>query len=141
MVQTLLVMMLFPWKDEYAINIKKIDEQHKKLVGYVNQLYQTMKSGNSNEVIGDILDGLVIYTVHHFQTEEKLMFKHGYSDYEYHKKQHEELEKKVKNFVEKYKKNEARLPIELADFLKNWLINHIGSSDKIMGKYLNTYGK
>lgn len=129
-------MALFPWKDEYAIHIEKIDEQHKLLVGYVNQLYEAMKNGNSQEVMSEILEGLVIYTVQHFRTEEQLMLSHAYSDYKLHKKQHQELEKQVKIFIDKYRNNQAKVSIELADFLKNWLINHIGSSDKIMGNYL-----
>jgi hemerythrin len=131
-----LSMAIFPWKEDYSIQIEKIDEQHKKLVSYVNQLYEAMMNGNSHAVIAEILDGLVVYTVQHFRTEEQLMISHGYSDYLLHKKQHKELMDEVKFFIEKYNKGEVKLSIELADFLKKWLINHIASSDKIMGNYL-----
>jgi hemerythrin len=133
-------MAIIPWKEEYAINIAKIDEQHQKLVGYINQLYDAMLIGNGEEAVGEILEGLTIYTVNHFRTEERLMFTHGYSDYQLHKTQHDELEMQVLDFRNKTVDGNPRIVIELAEFLKKWLINHIAASDKIMGRYLKGKG-
>ena len=133
-------MAVIPWTDKYSVRIEKIDEQHKKLVSYINQLYEAMLNKNKEQVIIEILDGLTIYTVHHFRTEEQLMITHSYSDYNLHKKQHEELEKKVTAFKESLLKGDRQIAIELAQFLKSWLINHIASSDQILGKYLKTKG-
>jgi hemerythrin len=133
-------MAIIHWKEEYSINIPKIDEQHKKLVGYINQLYDAMLIGNGEEAVAEIIEGLIIYTVHHFRTEEQIMFSNGYSDYLVHKAQHEELEKQVLAFKEKLRDQNPRIITELAGFLKNWLINHIAASDKILGRYLNEKG-
>jgi hemerythrin len=133
-------MAIIPWKEEYALNIAKIDEQHQKLVGYINQLYDAMLIGNGEEAVGEILEGLTIYTVNHFRTEERLMFTHGYSDYQLHKTQHDELEMQVLDFRNKTVDGNPRIVIELAEFLKKWLINHIAASDKIMGRYLKGKG-
>jgi hemerythrin len=133
-------MAIIPWKEEYSIHISKIDDQHKKLVALINQLYEAMLNGNSKEAIAEILESLTIYTVNHFRTEEQLMFSCGYSDYQLHKKQHEELIEQVNTFKKKYSGETPRISIELAEFLKKWLISHIAASDKIMGKYLNEKG-
>lgn len=133
-------MAIIPWKEEYALHIAKIDEQHKKLVGYINQLYEAMLNGTSDEVVAEILEGLTVYTINHFRTEEQLMFSCGYSDYHLHKKQHEELIEQVNFFKNKLLGSSYTVSIELAEFLKKWLINHIAASDKIMGKYLKEKG-
>jgi hemerythrin len=133
-------MAIIPWKEEYTINIPKIDEQHKKLVGYINQLYDAMLIGNGEKEVAEILEGLTVYTVYHFRTEEQLMFGNSYPDYHQHKAQHDELEKQVSAFKDKYNERNPRIITELAGFLKNWLISHIAASDKIMGRYLNGKG-
>jgi hemerythrin len=133
-------MAIIPWKEEYSVKIEKIDEQHKKLVGYINQLYDAMLIGNGEEAVAEILEGLTIYTIHHFRTEEQLMFSNGYSNYQLHKKQHEELEKQVIDFKNKLNNTNPSIVTELAIFLKSWLITHIAASDKIMGNYLKGKG-
>jgi hemerythrin len=133
-------MAIIPWKEEYSVHIAKIDEQHKKLIGFINQLYDAMQNGNSEEAVAEILEGLTVYTVNHFRIEEQLMFSHGYSDYQLHKKQHEKLLEQVKSFKNTFTDENPIISIELAEFLKKWLISHIAASDKIMGNYLNEKG-
>ena len=40
-------MSFFEWKEDYSVEIKKIDTQHEKLVGYLNELYESMKAGDT----------------------------------------------------------------------------------------------
>ncbi len=35
-------MPLIPWSDQYSLMIDSIDNQHKKLVGFINQLHEAM---------------------------------------------------------------------------------------------------
>lgn len=129
-------MTILPWTEQYSVEIKKIDNQHKVLLDYLNSLYEAMLLGKDNDILSEIFDGMTIYTVTHFRTEEQLMFTTGYSDYAVHKLEHQELIRQLKELRLRFNSGEPKVMIELTTFLKNWLVNHISGSDKIMGKYL-----
>lgn len=133
-------MAFFDWQDDYSVNVVEIDEQHKKLVGMLNDLFTALKAGDGREALEKILNGLVEYTVTHFATEERLMKKAGYPGYLEHKEKHEKMAAKVLDFVQKYQTNEMKSPIEISNFLKDWLKKHIMNTDKAYGPYLNGYG-
>ncbi len=59
-------MPVFTWADEYSVNVPEIDAQHKKLMDMINRLYEAMENGCGSQVVGQILDDLVVYTQNHF---------------------------------------------------------------------------
>ncbi|WP_298684569.1 bacteriohemerythrin [uncultured Methanomethylovorans sp.] len=84
-------MRLITWSEKYSMNIKEIDDQHKKLVEMINELHDTMKQAKSKETSLIVINELVAYTQYHFSTEEKYMKQFGYSDHVSHKKEHEKF--------------------------------------------------
>ena len=91
-------------------------------------------------VAGSILERLVSYTVYHFGFEEKLFQKHGYPEYEQHKKAHENLVAKVKEFKTKVQSGDATISMELMNFLKDWLASHIKGTDKKYVPFMREHG-
>jgi hemerythrin len=133
-------MALIDWNNNYSVKVREIDEQHKKLVLMINVLHSSMKEGKGREIIGEILDELVKYTVYHFSFEESLFAKFGYADMRNHVSQHNNLVEKVKDFVAKYQSGSSIVTIELLNFLKDWLTNHIVGADKQYSAFLNSKG-
>jgi hemerythrin len=133
-------MALIAWSDKYSMNIKEIDDQHKKLVGMINELHDAMKQAKSKEVSLDIINKLADYTKYHFSTEEKYMKQFGYPDYAAHKKEHEKFIDQVMSFKIEYEAGKAGLSFDLLDFLKKWLVTHIQSSDKKYSPFFNEHG-
>jgi hemerythrin len=133
-------MALLPWTNNYSVYIEKIDSQHKILLGYLNRLYDSMLKSEGEAILKELFDGMKVYAFTHFRTEEQLMFSTGYPDYEEHKKQHQTFVEKLNGLQFNYKIGDKQVVIELTNFLKNWLINHISGSDKIMGRYLKSKG-
>jgi len=125
------------WNDKLLTGVKECDEQHKKLVNLINELYEAMKQGKGKEIIDKILNELASYADYHFSTEEKLMTKYGYPELSIHKKEHESFKKKVKEFVERKAKGEVTLSVEIMNFLKDWLFHHIMETDKKYGPFLS----
>jgi hemerythrin-like metal-binding protein len=109
-----------------------MDQEHKRLVEIINNLYGAMRQGKGNEVIGPILDGLVEYTRTHFAHEERLMKEAGYAAREEHKREHDSLTGQVLEIQNKYRSG-AVLSLEVMSFVKDWLVNHIQGSDKRYG--------
>ncbi len=120
---------LIRWSDELRTGIAKIDEQHRGLVNLVNRLYSALRNGQGNAALGEILEELIQYTAVHFKTEEDLMVRYSYPDYESHKRTHDGLVKQVLEIQSKFKEGRGTLSVELMNFLKSWLINHIQGMD------------
>lgn len=95
-----------------------------------------MKAGKGREILEKVLSSLAEYTVYHFQTEEALFQKHGYPKAAEHKKQHNDLTRKVKELTDKLSKGQCTITLETLDFLTDWLKNHIQRSDKEYGPFL-----
>lgn len=124
-----IIMAFKEWKKEYNVSVKKFNDQHKELFGYLNELQRGLTSGLGISDMSYILKGLVDYTIDHFQSEERLMKKHNYPHYESHKKEHEELIAKVSAFYEDFTEGKQAFSIELLSFLDKWVTNHILKSD------------
>ncbi|MCP4543163.1 MAG: hemerythrin family protein [Chloroflexi bacterium] len=133
-------MEFFKWNDEYSVNIKEIDQQHKHLVEMLNELFEAMKSGQGSSVTGEILTKMVDYAATHFIIEEKYMTQYEFPGYTEHKTEHEAFIAKVLNLLKRYKKTPTFLSVETAGFLKEWLQTHILGTDKLYGPYLNEKG-
>ena len=134
-------MPLMTWTDKMSVGVKVIDDDHKKLVGMVNQLYDGINAGQGKEALGKVLDGLVDYTKFHFHREEEFFAQTGYASAVAHKKEHDDLTKQVIDVQTKYKNGAVTtLSLEVMNFLKNWLVNHIQGSDKKYGPHLNAKG-
>lgn len=135
-----MVMALMEWSPAFSVKVKKFDDQHKKLVDLVNQLYDAMKAGEGNTMLGVVLQSLIAYTGSHFADEEKLMQANGYPEYTKHKALHENLVKQVLDLQKKSQAGGGVLTISVMNFLKDWLINHIQGEDKKYGQYFNAKG-
>lgn len=133
-------MSLMHWNDNYSVGVGSIDADHKKLVGMVNELFDGVKDGKGVGAVGQILDGLIAYTVEHFDREERYFAQTGYPDTAAHKAQHEDLKKQVLEIQAKFRAGNSAVTMETMSFLKDWLINHIQGSDKKYGSHLNSHG-
>ena len=78
------------WSPECNVNINKIDEQHKKLVGIINKLYEALADETRiKELIRKVIEDLLDYTKYHFGTEEDLMRNSGHPNFLKHKAEHD----------------------------------------------------
>lgn len=133
-------MALITWSDTLSVKVKQFDDQHKKLVDMVNQLFDAMKTGKGNQVMADILKQLIAYTQTHFAAEERLMKQFGYPDFEAHKKEHNALVMQVLDLQKQFQEGKAVLTQNVMTFLRDWLSKHIQGDDKKYGVFFNGKG-
>jgi len=133
-------MAFFDWNDTYSVGVVKIDNQHKRLVQIINELSDAMGAGKGREVLGNVLKELIAYVNTHFKTEEEMMVQYGYEEYENHRYEHEKLTDEVKRFFDDYQAGKALLSVQIMNFLRSWLMDHIVVKDKKFGKFLNSKG-
>jgi hemerythrin len=120
---------MFEWNNSYAIGIASIDAQHRTLFELSAKLHQAMSAGQGKAAVGPILERLLQYTKAHFAAEERLMRLHDYPDFPTHKAQHDALTKQVADFSAKFNSGQAAITVQLLQFLKNWLVDHIKGTD------------
>ncbi len=115
------------WTSDLDTGIQVIDNQHKRIVEYINKLDDTRVT-HDLEQISIVLNELVDYTLSHFTFEESLMEEAGYPFIRGHKRVHQLFVKRVGDYVQRFKMGED-ITDELLNTLKAWLINHIRSDD------------
>jgi hemerythrin len=134
-------MSLVVWSDKLSVGVNSIDEQHKKLVTLLNQLHDGMIAGKGKDVVGSVLKGLADYAATHFRYEEELFARTGYPDAAEHKQHHTQLVQKIAEIQQKYEQSgPAVLTIQVMNFLKDWLTNHILGVDMMYGPHLAARG-
>lgn len=131
---------LIEWSDELSVGIQEIDEQHKVLVGLVNDMHRAIHEHHGSDTARNILEQLGDYTRVHFAVEESLMRIFDYPGYEEHKKQHEELIAQFRASQDKVRSGTAKISFELLHFLKLWLSQHILESDKEYAPHMLNLG-
>ncbi len=127
---------VFSWIKEYSIGIPEIDEQHKKLLSFAENLYQNIILNKNNYVISKSIDFLIDYTDTHFKSEEKMMLESGYQDYNQHIEIHNSLLNDVKKYVGQLDNDTPIIIDEFQKFLKNWIIEHILTTDRKFGAFI-----
>jgi len=60
------------WEPSFSVGIDAIDNQHKQIIQYINELNVAF-SYNKMYIIEEVLESLTNYTKSHFTFEEKLM--------------------------------------------------------------------
>jgi hemerythrin-like metal-binding protein len=129
-------MSFIQWNDSMSVGIDEIDTQHMQLVSLINDLYSAMSKGQGKEQLNEIFNELFDYAKTHFFAEEKLMFVHGYQGYDQHKDEHKKFVEDIKKYKGKFEGGDSKASIEVANFLKDWLINHIMKTDQQYAPYL-----
>ena len=125
-------MPLITWTEELSIGVEAVDSDHQLLVHLINQLDEAVEDGQGQDTVGSVLNVLFDYTEYHFDREELLMEACGYVGFEKHRDMHSDLKAKVVEIRDAFLADEkAVLGVEVLQFLKDWLTDHIIGQDKL----------
>ena len=115
------------WTSDLDTGIEQVDEQHKILVKYINEMHDAHVA-NDRKGMGVALDHLIEYTVQHFSDEESLLEMAEYPLLDAHHRVHENFVNKVKTFKGRFD-NGDDVGQEMMDLLETWLFLHIRRND------------
>lgn len=133
-------MSMIVWEDKYSVDIQEIDEQHKRLVEIINELYDAIAAKKNRDQLSVVLNELVEYTKVHFAVEETLMRIFHYEEYREHKGIHDRIVNQVLDFQRQFNAGNDKVGMELLLFLKDWLFEHIEKVDKKYSKHFLKHG-
>lgn len=128
-------MSFMQWSDTFNTGITSIDTQHHKLVEMLNTFYNHINQNRQN-AMKELLNSMASYAVEHFKTEERYFDLYQYPDKTEHKKEHAAFVEEVKKVQADVSAGKPVLTLELTNFLKHWLMDHINGSDKKYVPYL-----
>ncbi len=133
-------MSLITWNDYFVTGIDIIDEQHRWLIGLINEAAPVLVQpyAISHNAADQLLDQLTEYAIFHFQTEARLMAENGIDKRhsEHHLASHADFAAHVGEMRERYERTGDISGGELLNFLANWLVFHILSDDQVLGRQL-----
>jgi hemerythrin len=133
-------MALLVWDEDLSVKVRQVDEQHKRLIGLINELDASMTAGDASEALGKIIDDLMIYARVHFREEEALMARFAFPGFVMHKKEHDEFVGQISKLSKSFLDGVPILPVAVIAFLKGWLYFHIQGTDKSYSSFLNAEG-
>jgi len=129
------------WSDDFLIGIKEIDYEHRCLIEDINKLHRELLEHIDMDRIEDTLGSIHARMQAHFALEEHVMVSHKYPDYPEHKAEHERLLDEYTELMTKFQGDPNPGGQEtLEDLLRQWIVDHILTSDKKMSLML-TSGK
>lgn len=115
------------WTADLDTGIPLIDQQHRRIVDFINHL-EVAKNAGDKEAVKQIVYDCVDYTLSHFAFEESLQEEAGYAYCKPHKKVHELFARKVSEYQERMDLGDE-VAEELHATLARWLVNHIKRDD------------
>ncbi|WP_244825490.1 bacteriohemerythrin [Carboxylicivirga linearis] len=123
------------WTEELSVNNVEIDNEHKKLFDLLNDFYKGIQSNSPKFQLQELIVGLLDYTKTHFAREEDYMKRIGYPEFDDHQQQHAAFIEKAQSFHTKLTEGKMILSLEVTNFLKQWLVNHIKGTDQKYARY------
>lgn len=124
-------MPLMVWNDRLSVGVELFDNDHKKLVQMLNDLYDLLAGERGPDTLGEVLDGLVEYIQVHFKHEEDYFYRTGYPQADTHCHEHANMVLWVGEIRKRYYEGQVfGLSLSALSFLRDWLFDHIMGSDR-----------
>jgi len=119
-------MNLVQWSPVFATGVREIDDQHQRLVGYINELNGA--AGQTTSDLSRILECAIDYTLYHFAFEEALMESRGYPLLDAHKCVHDNFAQEIRGLKSRFLAGDLSAD-SLREALARWLFDHISQAD------------
>ena len=129
-------MPLIEWTDVFTVNITEMDEEHKRFVELINEFHKALSESRIQEKLTGLLDGLVQYAETHFASEERLLEKYKCDELEKQRQEHAVFMATMIELRKQYSTGHMVSAIDIMNFLKSWLIDHIMYQDKKYSDYI-----
>ncbi len=129
---------LIVWREDYTIDIGRIDAHHRTLFDRTNYVLANCRDGGWAAAI-KALDFLIGYARFHFAEEEALMAEYGYQDLPAHRAHHHRLLEQIQDIRRRLRQAEGGVA-EAETLLRHWIVDHTLAEDRKFAAHLNARG-
>ena len=133
-------MPVLQWSQEYSVGLKTFDDDHRKLIGFINDLCDIAGTENAAAEIPEIFNSLVEFTLYHFVHEEETMREHGFLGLQDHILEHNKIRDRVADMIVRIISDPVGELDDLVTLLIDWLEDHMNTVDKEYGPFLKEKG-
>ncbi|MDQ0203719.1 diguanylate cyclase [Pectinatus haikarae] len=117
------------WGPFFTSGNPSIDRDHCNLVKVSNEIIQNCVNGDNHDAIYLLLQEMIKNVSIHFQKEEKIIQQFKYKDYEEHRKNHQELMKRMTDMYSEYLQHKQSM-LDVVEFMiQEVLVGHIVKKD------------
>jgi hemerythrin len=119
------------WDPSMSTGVDSLDNQHKQLIAWLNDLLTAMSLGRGRAELASLLDKLGGYTIMHFGYEEDCMDQYRCPAAAQNAAAHKEFVATLRAFGEEFERTgaTAQLMVHLESELMRWLVTHIKRTD------------
>lgn len=130
-------MSLLEWDASFSVGSARMDADHQRLINLLNRLYDAWQGGEDAAELGWLFDELQSYADTHFAAEEVALKAKDYPRLDKQQDDHAKMMATVAAFRARHLGGDAPevLTEEMAQFLKDWLIEHILGEDMLYKSY------
>ena len=132
-------MTLVDWDDTYSVGSEEIDNDHKKIIALLNELYEGYELGLSNPVLMNLFEQVEMVTTQHFKHEEGLLENKGYPLVDAQRAEHRLLRGSLAQLRCRFDSElpTERVSSEIREFLLTWFMGHILEEDMQFKEFLS----
>lgn len=127
------------WMPRLDVQVDLMDRQHRALFVWINRLWDAYQTDDRTELLA-VLGFLRDYADRHFRDEEDLMARADYPAKEAHTQLHQAFRDAIGSFAERLEQAPHTVASGLLEYLRDWLVHHIGQEDRRLGAFLNGKG-
>lgn len=132
------------WNKNFSVKVQLMDYQHEHFFEIINKIFGLVDQSKMNEeILMEVIKELENYANYHLTTEEELFKKFEYKEAKEHVRIHNLYREKMNEFMKimnDKNSDKAILAQNVAQFVADWLINHIMTVDKRYTECFNKHG-
>ncbi|HEY5292574.1 MAG TPA: bacteriohemerythrin [Burkholderiales bacterium] len=121
------------WKDEYAIGIPELDNQHKTLIEFLTDFEQAFEGKAHWNTVHPLIVRARGFVRFHFAVEESVMQIVNFPGFLAHRAEHQSVLQQFEALEHRVLRKEMKQ--EVLPKITSWLFQHIIESDKPFAQY------
>ncbi|ACN15149.1 methyl-accepting chemotaxis protein (Hemerythrin family protein) [Desulforapulum autotrophicum HRM2] len=126
------------WDEKLSVDIPEIDELQKKMFALLNVLIDLKLKNKDAKECSNMVAEINEYSRYFFSKEEEYLRKAGYPEIDTHAKEHRKFIKNTISLRRQVTEDKDNLNYEVIRQMRNWLVDHIITSDLMYVPFLRT---
>ena len=127
------------WNPAFSVDVEEIDTYQKKMFELFNELITLKQKKADTKAVTNLISEINDYGKLFFSTEEKILKRKKYPDFEAHSKSHRQFVRSAISLRREIAEDINNLTMEVILELRDWLVEHIQTSDSLYVPFLRIH--